>query len=350
MIASIEKPEKILVIRLSSIGDIILTTPLLRALKRAFPDAGIDFVVKSRFRELLVGNPNIERIIPFDDEKSYSELRRIRQQILEKKYDWLIDIHKNLRSLFLRSGSGARHLFRYNKHRIRRFLLIQFKWDRYPKIAPVFKRYMQELIAVGVEDDDRGPELFVDPAASERVNSDFGAFFDAHDCIIGLVPGASYATKRWLPDRFAEVGKRFVEAHHAGVVLFGSSSERALNEEIMLSIGSRNALSLAGKTSLQESMAAMAKCNLVISNDSGFMHVAEALKKKLVALFGATTAQLGFFPVGENCIVVQNEDLGCRPCTHIGSQRCPKKHFKCMQEISVEEVYAAAVGLLEGSA
>lgn len=331
-------------IRLSSIGDIILTTPLLRNLKRTYPEAEIDFVVKKKFQEILYGNPNISNIIPFDDKNGLSELRRIKKAIVQKKYDWLLDIHKNLRSVYLRTCSGAKKRFRYKKEMIRRFLLIRFKLNYYQTIVPIYRRYMIELESFGIHDDAKGLDIYVDPIAKERVTGRWGSFFEKFPLLVGLVPGAGYATKRWLPEGFARVGERLMRENGAGIILFGGPDDLALHEEILNRMNGE-ALALAGKTSLQESIAAMTFCTCIISNDTGLMHVAVALKKKLVAIFGATTEELGFFPCAKEQIILQNNGLSCRPCTHIGSDGCPKAHFKCMEEISAEDVYRAATKL-----
>lgn len=346
MIETFEIPKRILVIRLSSIGDIVLATPLLRNLKHIYPNVEIDFVIKQKFQEILYGNPNVSRIIPFNDKQGFSELRRIKKMIVQKKYDWLIDIHKNLRSVYLRTCSRAKRHFRYKKEIVRRFLLVRFKWNLYRSIVPIYRRYMAELEPFSVQDDNMGLDVYIDPIAKEKVSRRWRNFFESYPILVGMVPGAGYATKRWLPEGFAGVGERLIKKDGAGIILFGGPKDQALHDEINKRMDGK-ALTLAGKTSLQESFAAMTYCSCVVSNDTGLMHIAVALKKKLVAIFGATTEELGFFPGGNEQIILQNNELSCRPCSHIGSHRCPKHHFKCMKEISIEDVYVAVTNLLK---
>lgn len=337
-------PQKILIIRLSSIGDILLTTPLIRVLRQRFPDCQIDFLVKSRFAELLSENPFISNLIAFDDTKGFSALSRLKNQFREEKYHWLVNIHKNIRTFYLRLGAGFKTQFTYKKHALQRFLLIQFKWNRYNNIRPVYLRYLEDLGRVGIFNDEKGLDFFIAPATSEKIKSRFRNFIEQHEMLIGIVPGAGYATKCWLPAGFAQVADQLITRFDAGVIFFGGSKERNLHQEITGRM-QHNALTVAGELSLQESGALMSHCDLVISNDSGLMHLAAALKKKLVAIFGSTTEELGFFPCAPQQVIVQKA-ISCRPCTHIGRHKCPKKHFKCMREISPEMVIEAVETLL----
>jgi heptosyltransferase-2 len=337
-------PAKILIIRFSSIGDILLATPIIRILRQKFPDAQIDFLTKTRFAELLQAHPGLNQVIQFDETAGVGELFRIKKRIRQTHYDWFVNIHNNLRTVFLCSFNPVPHKFKLNKRAFKRWLLVKFKWNFYRELVPVYQRYLEPLRAFGIADDGLGLEFFLDSQAVEKVEREYQTFLSRHQLLIGMVPGATYATKRWLPERFAQVADLLATRFHAGIIFFGGNPEVALHAEI-LSQMKTPALSLAGQLSLQESAAMLNHCQLVISNDSGLMHLAAALKKKLIAIFGSTTRELGFFPSAPEQIILE-QPLPCRPCTHVGRHACPKKHFNCMKQISVEAVFEAAEQLL----
>lgn len=337
-------PAKILIIRLSSIGDILLATPLIRILRHKFPDAQIDFLTKARFAELLQPHPGLNHILRFDETVGFGELKRIKNHIRRTRYDWILNIHNNLRTAYLCSFLPAVHLFKINKRVFRRWLLVHFKWNLFREIVPVYQRYLEPLQTFGITDDGQGLDFYVDAVAQQKIADEYASFVSQHQVIIGIVPGATYATKRWLPERFAQVADALARQFNAGIVLFGGKPEIALQAEI-LSQMKTPALGLAGQLSLQESAAMIQHCQLVISNDSGLMHIAAALKKKLIAIFGSTTRELGFFPAAPEQVILE-QPLPCRPCSHVGRHTCPKKHFGCMRQIPVSAVLVAAAQLL----
>ncbi len=343
--AQIRNPEKILIIRLSSIGDILLATPLIRILRQRFPDAQLDFLTKSRFSELLAANPYLNHLLPFNDPSGFQELRRVKQHIRTEKYDWIVDIHRNIRTRYLKCGSGSAQHFIYNKRVWRRFLLVHFKLNYYSSIIPVFQRYLEPLSQFGIQDDLAGLDFHFLPGIAVNTPQRFIQFLKLYPCVIGLVPGAGFATKRWPAENFARAADLLAKHLQAGIIIFGGKAERTLQQEIQ-SRTTAPILGLAGECSLQETAAMMRVCHLIISNDSGLMHLAVALRKKLIAIFGGTTAELGFFPVGDQQIILE-APVRCRPCSHIGKPACPKRHFDCMRLITPEQVQAAALQLLQ---
>jgi heptosyltransferase-2 len=154
----------------------------------------------------------------------------------------------------------------------------------------------------------------------------------------------------WLPERFAAAAATLGTSHHLPVALFGSAGERercaAIAAAIRILAPDLSVAVLAGELSLLETAAVMDSCALVITNDSGLMHIAAARKRKVLALFGSTVRQFGFFPFGTESRVVERPDLACRPCTSIGRSRCPRGHFRCMNDISVHQLLHAAGELL----
>lgn len=339
------EPKKIIVIRLSSIGDILLATPLLRILKKRFPQTAIDFITKKRYFDLVQANPHLNQVYAFDEEIGFSDLRQIKRKIRANGYDTVIDIHKNFRSLYLRCGLEAK-ILKYSKFRIRRFILIKLGLNLYQKVVPVYQRYIASAASLNVKDDGQGLELFLDPKVELTTDSLLKRCgFQGEHPVVGLAPGAAFETKRWLPDGFAAVARRLAEKDHAQIFLFGDTNDQAITKPIAEAVGTA-ALDLAGRLSLMETACSMAHCDVVLSNDTGLMHMASALGKKIVAIFGPTTKELGFFPVVRHSKVIQ-VDLKCRPCSHVGSHKCPKRHFCCMREISSDMVYDAVRNYLK---
>ncbi|MDZ7332147.1 MAG: lipopolysaccharide heptosyltransferase II [candidate division KSB1 bacterium] len=339
-------PKSILVIRFSSIGDILLTTPVVRLLKTQFPDCQIDFVVKEEFAELLVKNPNIAQLYRYSKTNSNRSLKEIKQQIRAHRYDLIVDLHKNFRSYYLSFGSRAQRIVRYRKGVLRRWLLVQFKLFRDRPVIPIFQRYLNTLLPYQLSNELLQLEIFVPEQIVTRVEKQYGNFIRGSlGPIIGIASGAKHETKRWTAEGFNAVIRFFIEQQNARVILFGGATDVDFINQLQFSRGD-HVLNVAGQLSLLETAALMAHCDLMLTNDSGLMHLATALRKKVVAIFGSTTEQLGFFPYLTEYLVVQNDMLSCRPCSHIGRKRCPKGHFKCMKDISADQVIAAMLKLL----
>lgn len=341
------EPEKILIIRLSSIGDVLLTTPLIRALKTRFPDSKIDFVIKEKFKELVLYHPYLNTIYTYQKKESQNSLKEIKRRIKAQKYDIIFDIHKNFRSLYLRSGSRAGKIFKFKKFILKRWLFVHFKIDLYKKIIPVCQRYIDSGKKLGLEYDEQGPDIFIPDSIRDRIDQQWDRTLNSKDdLIIGIAPGASLKTKRWHVEGFRTVIDNLLETFpQARILLFGDKNDQEITAQLM-SDGNHRIFDMAGKYTLPETAALMDYCDLIISNDSGLMHLASALKKKVVAIFGSTTEHLGFFPCNKEAIVIQNNTLKCRPCSHVGRRECPKKHFKCMLDIPAADVLKAVYLLI----
>jgi len=334
--------DKILIIRLSSIGDIVLSSALIRVLRKKFTNAKIDFIVKKEFSELLKFNPYLTNVIEFDASKGFKELLRLKKQILKERYDLIIDIHNNLRSIFLRTFSGAK-VVKINKRIFKRFLLVKFKINLYKNAIPVAERYIEPVLQFSIKNDNQGVELFVPDDVIESAKIKIA--FSNSNLYIAFSPSAKHETKRWLAERFAELGDKLAEKFNAKIILLGGIEdiERCAKVEKMMK---HTPINLCGKTSLLESSAILSLCKLLVTNDSGLMHIGSAMKTKIVAIFGSTVKEFGFFPYGTESIVIE-KPVKCRPCSHIGRDKCPKGHFKCMRDIEVEEVFQACVKLLK---
>lgn len=339
-----------LILRLSSIGDVVLATPLLRAMRRAFPAASIDFLVKTEYAALLRENPHLTRVIPFPG-GGILDLLRLRRSIRKRRYDLIVDIHDSIRSRILTLGLPC--VVRYRKRRLERFFLVRFKKDLYGADGArgVAERYAEPLRSLGVVLDEEGPEIPVSAPTAARVADLLArAGFPAGATALGVCPSARHATKIWPADRFAAAAAGLAADRGWSVILFGSAAERSSTEKIALAVRSAapglTVVNMAGALTLDETAAAMDRCGTVLSNDTGLMHIAAARRRPLVAVFGCTTRQLGFFPGGTASAVVEHTGLSCRPCTAIGRSSCPRGHFRCMNDIPVERVVLAARTLI----
>jgi heptosyltransferase-2 len=348
--------HRTLIIRLSSVGDIILSSLMVRMLRKRFPASTIDFLVKQEYADLMRYNRAISRVIELPSDGRIADLRSVRTQIHAAPYDLLIDIHDSLRSRYLCFGHPR--VARIRKRKIARFLLVKAKWNVYDWFggAPgVAERYLETVRSLGVENDGGGLEAFFpENAVAHTKNIFMEAGIRDQRALIGICPSAKHSNKMWLKERFAETATSLAHEHGAAVLLFGSGKDEEIRcQEVKAMIEQQSqgipVLNLAGRLSLLETAAMMDHCSVIVTNDSGLMHLAAARKRKVVAIFGPTVRELGFFPYGTTSTVIENVSLSCRPCTHIGLPLCPKRHFKCMNDIQAAQVIDAARVLLKSS-
>ncbi len=337
-------PSKILIIRLSSIGDIVLTTPLLRVLRAKFPYAKIDFIIHKEYADLLKFNTNLNTLYEFEKSKGICGLRELKKELRKENYELIIDIHNNLRSKYLRLGNNAKQV-KINKRIFARTLLIKSKKNYYKRIIPIPYRYIETVKDFGIYDDNKGLELNIPETIRLETNSLLNNLgIKKSDKVIGFCPSAKHYTKCWPKEYYLELGKILVKTG-LKIFLFGSEADfttcKFITDEIN-NTDSLSAINLSGKLNLLQTASAIDCCNLIVTNDTGLMHIACALKKGIIAIFGPTVKEFGFFPIGQNCIVIENNELKCRPCSHIGSAKCPEGHFKCMREIKADKIFEIA--------
>jgi len=330
---------KFLIIRFSAIGDIILTTPLVRTLRKRFPDAEIHFLVKKEFSVLLRNNQHLDKILEFDSKAPHS-LADMRRLIKSAAYDRIIDLQVNNRSLLLTLGSGCKQKIKFNHRRIKRFLLVKLKIDRYTKVTPVPLRFIIAAQPWGVLDDGQGLDFFVEPQAVYDVNQALSQFGKLVSKILILAPGAGRATKCWREKGFADAGNHFSRLGYQ-VILIGGINDKKICSRVFEMLSGEDKINLCGQFSLPQTAALLQRAALVITNDTGIMHLSCALDTPVTAIFGPTTHQLGFFPFRARAWVVEKE-LACRPCSYHGTAICPEGHFKCMKELESARVIAAS--------
>lgn len=319
MVTDFSKLKKILVIRLSSLGDVLLTTPLIRTIKKKNPSIQIDFVVREQFSDAVQYNPNLNKIYKYSN--STSEKQNLFKFLSLEKFDLVIDLQNNLRSKEILRQLQCRAL-QFKKSNFKKFFLVHFKINRLKDQPQIPLRYAK---AAGINElDGDGLEFFTENSPDIRLIK--------NENYIGLCPGAKHFTKRWPKDYFIELGKKLESANYK-ILLFGGPEEAQICDEIMNAL--KSAQNLCG-TSLLQLVADMKMCKVIYTNDSGLMHIASAVKVPVVAFFGSTVKEFGFYPYKTKSIELEIENLSCRPCTHIGRNNCPKIHFKCMKEIKPE--------------
>ena len=320
-------PKKILILRLSSIGDILLTSPFIRQVRTTFPKAQIDYAVKNVFKDLVQYNPNLNTIYEIKPERGREGLQVLKQTFKKQSYDFVFDLHNNFRTKSLTAGL---HKTIIHKDRLKRALLVYMKKNTYREIIPIPERYLNTAKEAGVKDDGGGLELFWPQSIEEKTDQTLTNLSVDSD-FIALAPGAAHATKRWPQEYFKELIQNVNRQFEKKIVLLGSAAEK---EELSGLAPSAQVVNFAGSLSLLESAAVLKRAKVLVTNDSGLMHMASAVKTPAIALFGSTVKEFGFFPYRSDHIILEDNTVSCRPCSHIGRANCPKGHFDCMRKIT----------------
>lgn len=331
--------EAILIIRLSSLGDILLTAPVVRALRKRFPDAHLDFLVERRFESAARLIPGPDRILTYDRSSGFRGLRQLGRD-LARQYDILVDLQNSLRSVYLRTFCFPTLWVRAHRYRLRRWLLIHWKWRPFSRIIPVPERYLAAVFSIGAVDDGAGLDLSIPDGAEAGIRDVLDRLGSRPFCV--FCPGARHATKQWPADRWIAAGRMLSESGSA-VVVIGDEGEKGLVREIAESVP--DSVAVWGKT-IPEVAVLMRSASCVVSGDTGLMHLAAGLKTPVVALFGPTVAEFGFNPFRAASTVIEQK-LSCRPCSPHGTESCPKRHFKCMLDTAPERVIEAVNRLLK---
>jgi len=325
----------VLAVRFSSIGDILLTTPLLRAIGRAHPGARVTVLTKREYVPLLSHNPHVHRVIGMAPGGS---LFRLATELRGDRYSHLLDLHDSLRSRALQLLVPGRWRS-YPKHRLTRAWLIYAKRNRYRDRRPVAERYFSAARDLGVEPDGHPPEFFLGREAGEQVSGWLASLgLDQTPSLIAVAPGAAHATKRWPVDHWRMLVDRAVKDGHT-VAVVGGPDDAELGAALAQGSGGRVA-SAAGVFGLQATGALLQRARALVSGDTGVMHMATSVGAPVVALFGPTVEAFGFFPYTSTASVLELP-LPCRPCTAQGSSRCPLGHHRCMLDIPPGGVYEA---------
>jgi lipopolysaccharide heptosyltransferase II len=321
--------RKIFVVRLSSLGDILLTTPLIRTLKNSNPDTEIHFLLREEYRDVMINNPYISNLITIKREDSFSKTKIILSQ---NKYNYVIDLQNNLRSRNLISSLSCPKT-RFKKLSWQKFMLVKFKINLLKHAPPIPERYAATIEGLRLDDD--GLDLFTDNQPSVSLHGLPNP--------IGFCPGSRHYTKMWPYEYFVTLGKMLNDNGY-NIILFGGKNDTAICNKITSSL--TKCTNLCNNNDILQTAADMKKCNIIICNDSGLMHTACAVKVPIIVVFGSTVKEFGFVPYRTKNLILENKFLTCRPCSHIGRDSCPKDHFKCMNELTPQLVYNNLINFL----
>ncbi len=328
---------KFLIIRLSSIGDIVLTTPVIRCLKNTLPDAEIHYLAKASFTNILSENPYITQLHAWGKNE-----KEILDELKKENFDYIIDLHHNLRTLRIKRFLKPAKHFSFPKLNIQKWLLTALKINILPDIH-IVDRYLQTVQSFGVVNDGKGLEYFI-PQKDEVPVTDIPATHASG--YIGIVIGAALNTKKLPLEKLISLCS---EIDHP-IILLGGPEDKSTGEKIAETdrIKIYNA---CGKFNLNESAWLIKKSLLVISNDTGLMHIAAAFQKKVIAIWGNTVPVFGMAPYYGNrenkSTNFEVKKLWCRPCSKIGYSKCPLGHFKCMQQQKIDLIVQRVEAFLQ---
>lgn len=329
------KGKKFLIIRFSSIGDIVLTTPVIRCLKKQVPDAEIHFLVKDSFRPVVAHNPYIDKVhvLAHSWELMIEELKT-------EEYDYIIDLHHNAKTLRVKNAL-KKESFSFYKLNIQKYFYTAFKMNLLPKLH-IVDRYLKTVESFGVKNDGAGLDYFI-AKEEETKREDIPA--SHHAGYIACVIGAAHFTKRWPVEKWAA----FCASMKHPIILLGGPEDAANGNEIA-AVDRDKIYNACGKFKLNESADLVRMAKLVITNDTGLMHIAAAYKRPIISLWGNTVPSFGMYPYYGNRFtgaqqfdILQTNKLWCRPCSKIGYDKCPLGHFKCMQKITPGELLEKAI-------
>lgn len=326
---------KFLIIRFSSIGDIVLTTPVVRCLKKQVLTAEVHYLTKQSFRSLVDSNPYVDKVHCLQD-----DFDAMIETLRAEDFDYVIDLHHNLRTLKVKRALGKK-AFSFNKLNIEKWLLTNFKVNRMPGVH-IVDRYLATLASFGVRNDGAGLDYFI-PEADKVKESDIPA--SHHAGYIGVVVGAALNTKKYPLEKWQAL---CASIRHPIILLGGK--EDAEQGAIIAQADPAKIYNACGKFNLHESADLVRRAKLIITNDTGLMHIASAFNKPIVSLWGNTVPEFGMYPYmpGREQLfdILEIKGLSCRPCSKIGYKKCPKGHFKCMNLIRPEEVLEKVNGRL----
>ena len=323
--------KKIVIVQTAFIGDVILITPLIRAVKKLFPEALIDVMVTPQAANVLDNNPHITSVVLFDKRKNkVSAFFRTLSLLKKNRYDLIISPHSSFTTGLLLFLTGIPIRVGFARWTSQYFLT--HKLEHLKKTLKIRKNLFL-LSIFSREDFPIQTELFPSDEMLLNASHFISALKPDSKKVIAVAPGSNWFTKRWPQEYYHELVSKLHEQDY-GVVFIGSTDERIICDEIQ---PADNFINLAGKLSLLESSAVISKCDLLICNDSGAMHLANAVNTDVFVFFGPTVQGIGYSPIGKNDIVFE-VSLDCRPCGSHGGRSCPLGHHNCMRLTEVATV------------
>ncbi|MBO7083043.1 MAG: glycosyltransferase family 9 protein [Bacteroidales bacterium] len=319
--------KKILIIRFSSIGDIVLTTPIVRCLRHQYPDAQLHVLTKSSYRSIYASNPHVDKVFELP-----SNMKELVRQLREEHYDFVVDLHKNWRSWRVRMALH-RPSASFPKLDFQKFLYTKLKIGKLPPVH-IVDRYFKAVEKLGVHNDGQGLDFYFNEGDELHYEDLPEAFRDG---FVAVVIGGQHSTKILPVDKVVEV----CEALDNPVVLVGGPEDAARGDRIKAKVGSYVG-NTCGRLTLGQSASLLKLADAVLTNDTGMMHIAAALRKPIVSVWGNTVPEFGMYPYlpqgMKPAAIVENKSLRCRPCDKLGYAKCPKGHFNCMNSLDSKEI------------
>lgn len=316
--------KKILVIRFSSIGDIVLTTPIVRCIKTQLAGVELHYITKEENSQILSSNPYIDKLL-FLQSSLFETVKMLRNE----RYDYVIDLHNNQRTWLIKQMLGVKS-FSFPKINFEKWLMVNLKINRLPEVH-IVDRYFNAVKGIGVVNDGKGLDFFIHEA-----NVKIGQIAEPY---IAWAIGAKQETKQFPVQKIIEVLKS-PEFPFRKVVLLGGKEDVVRAEQILNATNTNQVISFVGACNLQESASVLHNSKLVITNDTGLMHIAAALQKPILSIWGNTIPEFGMYPYYGNLAIenqfLQVPELSCRPCSKLGYSHCPLTHFHCMEKIPIE--------------
>lgn len=325
---------KILILRFSAIGDIVLTTPVMRCLKQQMPDVEIHYATRAQHTALLKANPYVDKVWEWQHPDK-GQWKQLMHNLAQENFDHVLDLHNNLRTRRLTRALGAVPCTRFPKLNIEKWLYVNLKWNRMPKVH-IVDRYLQTTQSWGITNDQQGLDYFYPADFTKPTIPSAYLQEEALKPALAMVIGATHFTKQLPVGRVVELCEGAWQQFKHIPVLLGGPTDVARAATIAHALHDKGipCWNTVGQLTLAQSAWVVQHSTWVATNDTGLMHIAAAFKKKIVSLWGNTTPDLGMYPYQTQHLVWQHEKgLSCRPCSKIGYSACPKGHFKCMNLI-----------------
>lgn len=321
---------KFLVIRFSSIGDIILTTPVVRLLKQQIENSVVHFLTKPQYGSMLKTNPNIDKLHLLS-----ANINETVAQLKAEEFDYIIDLHHNLRTAMIKNRLKI-IAFSVNKINIQKWLLVNLRVNRMPEKHMV-DRNLETIRLFDVSDDGKGLDYFIPPdeeTEPSALGKEFGSGY------IALAIGAQHETKKMPVEKLSAM---LAMIDHP-VVILGGPGDREAGEAITGALPGRSVINNCGMFSINQSASLVRQARLIITHDTGMMHIAAAFRKKILSLWGSTDPVFGMYPYhpDPDSVIFEVKGLRCRPCSKIGYSKCPKGHFDCMMKQDIERIAGTA--------
>ena len=317
---------KVLIVRFSSIGDIVLTTPVVRCLKQQLKNVELHYLTKKKFFTVIEHNKYVDKF--YTIENSTNE---VINDLKKENYDYVIDLHHNIRTLKLKFALGKKS-YSFDKLNWEKFLIVTFKLDKLPN-KHIVDRYFDTVKPLGIINDNKGLDYFI--AQKDVVHITEALPVNFQNGYHVLVVGGSYYTKQIPINKLLEICGKSSKP----LVLLGGKEDHQTGEQVWQQ-HKDTTINFCGKLNLNQSASIIQQAQKVITSDTGLMHIAAAYKKETISLWGNTIPEFGMGPylAGENSHILEVKGLSCRPCSKLGYKKCPKGHFKCMNEIQIPAI------------